>query len=383
MVSMALESKLSCKVGRYLMERLGKAALCEIYALNGVGRSALFKGLSECGSFLKLYQSDVSVLQRILPPQAVVDLVNRRRQSSSWHALERLEAQGFQVITILDLNYPSYLKTIHDPPFIIYCAGNTDLLTGFCLAIVGSRKASHYGRSMARKLGEELAGYGITVVSGMARGIDTEAHMGALNTGTTIAVLGSGLNVVYPRENQALYERIIMNGLIISEFPLDTPPDSKHFPMRNRIISGLSRGVIVVEAQERSGALITADMALEQGRDVMAVPGPVTSKNSWGTNRLIQQGAKLIMDVQDIIYEYPDYEWQPSTHPIMVEGVLFTEQDSEEAEILQLIEVDGIHFDELLQRTNLDHGTLSSLLLKLELKGIVTSTPGNYYVKIR
>lgn len=364
------------------MERVEKAALCEIHALNGVGRSTLYRGLQECGSFLKMYESDEAVLQRILPPEAVTDLVKRRRKSS-WDSLERLEAQGFEVITILDQNYPHHLKTIHDPPFILYCAGNIDLLAEFCLAIVGSRNASHYGRVTAHKLGEELASYGVIIVSGMARGIDTEAHRGALNTGTTIAVLGSGLNVVYPRENQSLFERIVMKGLVISEFPLDSPPDPKHFPMRNRIISGLSRGVIVVEARERSGALITADMALEQGRDVMAVPGPVTSKNSMGTNRLIQQGAKLIIDTQDIIYEYPDYEWQPAANSIMVEGVLFAEQDSEEAEILQLIEVDGIHFDELLQRTNFDHGTLSSLLLKLELKGIVTSTPGNYYVKIR
>jgi DNA processing protein len=365
------------------MDRWEKAALCEINSLNGVGRSTLWKGLNECGSFLKLYQANETILRQVLPPEAVTDLLNSRRSKVSLDCLERLEAHGFEVLTILDQNYPHFLKTIHDPPFVLYCAGNTDLFTGFGLAIVGSRNASRYGRSVARQLGEELAGYGVIVTSGMARGIDTEAHLGALNTGTTIAVLGSGLNVVYPRENQALYERIRIQGLVISEFPLDSPPDPKHFPMRNRIISGLSRGVIVVEAREKSGALITADMALEQNRDVMAVPGPITTKNSIGTNRLIQQGAKLIIDIQDIIFEYPDYDWQTPADSLVVEGVLFKEQDSEEAEILQLIELDGIHFDELLQRTNLDHGTLSSLLLKLELKGIVTSTPGNYYVKIR
>lgn len=364
------------------MERNERAALCEIHALSGVGNSALWKGLNEFGSFVGLYQANEAALRKVLPGEAAADLVQRRRSQSSWDYLERIEAQGFQVVSILDQDYPGYLKSIHNAPFVLYAAGNLELWSNFCLAVVGSRNATHYGRSTARKFSEELARYGVIVVSGMARGIDTEAHVGALNAGTTIAVLGSGLNVVYPRENQGLYDRIRMQGLVISEFPLDSPPDSKHFPMRNRIISGLSRGVIVVEARERSGALITADMALEQGRDVMAVPGPLTSKNSVGTNRLIQQGAKLIMDVQDIMHEYPDFSWQ-SSEPIMVEGVLFAEEDSEEAEILQLIEVNGIHFDELLQRTSLDHGTLSSLLLKLELKGIVTSTPGNYYVKIR
>ena len=365
------------------MERWEKAALCEINSLNGVGRSTLWKGLNECGSFLSLYQANEAVLRRIMPGEAVTGLLNLRRSKLSCDSLERLEAQGFEVLTILDQTYPYYLKKIPDPPFVLYCAGNPDLFTGFSLAIVGSRNASRYGRTVARQLGEELAEYGVIVISGMARGIDTEAHMGALNNGTTIAVLGSGLNVVYPRENQALYERIRTHGLVISEFPLDSPPDPKNYKLRNRIISRLTRREIVVEDQEKSSALITADMALEQNRDVMAVPGPVTTKNSIGTNRLIQQGAKLIIDTQDIIYEYPDFDWQKSANSIVVEGVLFTEQDSEEAEILQLIELDGIHFDELLQRTNLDHGTLSSLLLKLELKGIVTSTPGNYYVKIR
>lgn len=365
------------------MDRAEKAALCEIHALTGVGSGTLWKGLNEWGSFTEMYKANETDLRKVLPPEAVNDLLQRRRTQSSWDCLEKLEAHGFQAVSILDDDYPVLLKSIPNPPFVIYCAGNLELWTGFCLAIIGSRNATHYGRTTARKLSEELAGHGVVVVSGLARGIDAEAHTGALNTGTTIAVLGSGLNVVYPRENQALYERIRMQGLVISEFPLDSPPDSKHFPMRNRLISGLSRGVLVVEARERSGALITADLALEQGRDVMAVPGPITSKNSVGTNRLIQQGAKLIMDIQDIIDEYPDYDWQSAAQPMMVEGVLFAGEDSEEAEILELIEVDGIHFDELLQRTSLDHGTLSSLLLKLELKGIVASTPGNYYVKIR
>ena len=365
------------------MDRTEKEALCEIHALCGVGAATLWKAFHERGSFTQLYQANEADLYEILPPEAVNELIQRRRSRTSWDCLERIEAHGFQVVSVLDDNYPELLRTIHNPPFVIYCAGNLELWNSFCLAIVGSRNATHYGRTTARKLGEELAAYGVVVVSGMARGIDAEAHVGALNTGTTIAVLGSGINVVYPRENQSLYERIRMQGLIISEFPMDSPPDSKHFPMRNRLISGLSRGVIVVEARERSGALITADLALEQGLDVMAVPGPITSKNSVGTNRLIQQGAKLVMDVEDIISEYPNFNWQLASPPIMVEGMLFAEEDSEEAEILQLIEVDGIHFDELLQRTSLDHGTLSSLLLKLELKGIVTSTPGNYYVRIR
>lgn len=365
------------------MERWEKAALCEIHSLTGVGSKTLWKIANNYTSWVDFYQANEETLRTILPAEASANLITRRRSKTSWSCLERLEVQGFQVITVLDPEYSQLLQAIHDPPFALYCTGNIELLHSFCLGVVGSRNATQYGRTTARKIGEELAGYGVTVVSGMARGIDTEAHQGALNTGTTIAVLGSGLNVVYPRENQALFDRIRQKGLVISEFPLDIPPEPGHFPMRNRIISGLSQGVVVIEAREKSGALITADFALEQGRDVFAVPGPITNRNSVGTNRLIQQGAKLIMNVQDILFEYPRHDWENLHAKAIAEGVLFAEAEGAEAELLEWIDLDGIHFDDLLQRSNLDYGTLSSLLLKLELKGIVTSTPGNYYVKIR
>lgn len=365
------------------MERIEKAALCEIHAIAGIGSRALWRILTVCGSFVSFYQAEVQLLRSILSPETTEALIRRRSSRISWKALERLENQGFSVLSVLDEGYPHDLKSIYDPPFILYSAGFQGLLNSFCLGIVGSRNATPYGKKVARRLAEELAGNGAVIVSGMARGIDAQAHYGALNAGATIAVLGSGLNVIYPRDHTGLYERICREGLVVSEFPLDTPPEPGHFPMRNRIISGLSRGIVVVEAKERSGALITADLALDQGREVYAVPGPITHPNSLGTNRLIQQGAKLITHAGDVLEDYPDVQPGSSRLGQPAAGELFSAEEGEEAEILQWIDEGEIHYNDLLQRSGLDHGTLSTVLLKLELKGIVTSTPGNYYVKIR
>lgn len=364
------------------MERTEKAALCQISSVAGVGSRALQRGMEVCGSFMAFYQADENVLRTILTSESAAQLIALRRSKDLNWSLDRLISQGHDVITIMDEGFPVWLANIPNPPFTVYYTGNVDLLNSFALGIVGARNATNYGRIIARKFGEELAGNGVVVVSGMARGVDAQAHYGALESGTTIAVLGSGLNVIYPRENAALYDSIRQQGLVISEFPMDTPPEPGHFPMRNRIISGLSQGVAVIEAREKSGALITADFALEQGRDVFAVPGPITSKNSFGTNRLIQQGAKLVMNAADILEEYPNCHFK-SRQETVVEGLLFDGEDGDEAEVLQWIDTSGIHFDQLLEQSNLEHGTLSSILLKLELKGIVTSTPGNYYVKIR
>ena len=212
----------------------------------------------------------------------------------------------------------------------------------------------------------------------MARGIDSEAHRGALEAGKTIAILGSGLNVIYPPENRKLFEEIMASGLVISEFPLYTHPEPLNFPLRNRIISGLGRGVVVVEAKEKSGALITADFALEQGRDVFAVPGPINSKTSAGPNNLIKQGAILVTGIEDILEEYYDINYTPET---LQQNRLLLLDDNEKL-ILKKLAHESLHFDELIQNCGLEIGTLSTALFKLEIEGIIKSLPGNYYVRI-
>ena len=218
--------------------------------------------------------------------------------------LELIKAQGVKVLTVFDKSYPKILKEIYDPPIVLYVKGTLSDKDALSLGVVGSRKCSQYGIKATKELVASLKDYEITIVSGLARGIDSVAHKAALeNKLRTIAVLGSGLGCIYPLENAKLANDITLSGAVISEFPMRTKPLKHNFPRRNRIISGLSKGVVVIEAAQRSGALITVDFALEQGRDVFAMPGPVDSESSYGTNRLIKQGAKLIDSAKDILPE--------------------------------------------------------------------------------
>lgn len=214
-----------------------------------------------------------------------------------------IEKNKIQIITICDTNYPEQLKNIYDKPIVLYALGNTDILHKTGVAIVGCRDCSEYGKKTALKIGYELAKKDLCIISGLAKGIDKYSHIGALEAGgSTIGVIGCGLDYIYPYENKNLYERIIKNnGLIITEYIVGTKPNKINFPARNRIISGLSKGVIVVEAKEKSGSLITADFALEQGKEVFAIPGNIDNLNSKGTNELIKQGAIIATDCRDII----------------------------------------------------------------------------------
>ena len=218
--------------------------------------------------------------------------------------LELIKSHNVEVLTIFDEGYPEILKEIYDPPIVLYVKGTLQEKNDLSLGVVGSRKCSQYGIKSTKELVASLKDYDITIVSGLARGIDSAAHRAAIdNKLSTIAVLGSGLNCMYPPENSKLADQVAKHGAVISEFPMRTKPLKHNFPRRNRIISGLSKGVVVIEAAERSGALITVDFALEQGRDVFAMPGPVDSESSYGTNRLIKQGAKLIDSAEDILSE--------------------------------------------------------------------------------
>jgi DNA processing protein len=299
---------------------------------------------------------------------------------------ELILVQKHQVnlITYLDENYPVNLKTIYDFPSILYVQGNLKPEDNRAIAIVGSRRATTYGRLTAHKLAQDLVLAGLTVVSGFAHGIDTEAHLGAIEcNGRTIAVIGNGIDVNYPRENQAIRNKIIQNqmGCVISEFPMGTTPEPANFPKRNRIISGLSLGVVVVEATDTSGALLTAEHALDQNRFVFAIPGNVTAATSRGTNKLIQQGAKLITTAEDILVELGFVVESNSTHQAQAIPALAGLLGKQKI-ILEALTTDPIHIDQIAITTNLTPADLAKYLLELELKGYIKEVAGKRFIRI-
>jgi DNA processing protein len=295
--------------------------------------------------------------------------------------LSLIKEVGGKIITLRDDDYPKRLKDIYDPPALLYMRGELKSEDELAIAIVGSRKTSPYGRWFTEKIGQDLARHGITVVSGMARGIDSVGHKGALQGGgRTIAVLGCGVDVIYPSENRNLFYQIIEQGAVLSEFPMGSPPEGGHFPRRNRIISGLSIGVVIVQASAESGSLITAGYALEQGREVFAVPGNVGAEGSRGTNRLIKEGAKLVDSTEDILEEIlPQWERGKET-PSSTEAP-FPDLSKEEKTLYGLLGETPLHIDAIIRETQLDPGKVSSLLLNLELKGLINQWPGKCFSK--
>lgn len=296
--------------------------------------------------------------------------------------LRLIKENNVEVLTLDSPEYPSALKTIYNPPPVLYIKGSLkDFETG--IAIVGSRNPTYYGKAITEKLTAELVAKGFAIVSGMARGIDTVAHSTAIEkNGKTFAVLGSGLKVIYPQENSRLAERISKSGAVISEFPMKMPPHRENFPVRNRIISGLSLGTLVIEASEKSGALITAKQALEQGREVFAIPGNVNSRNSKGTNSLIKEGAKLVEDVEDIIGEL---RVSPAAKANIIEQVdkkVHLSLSKEEMAIYSLINDDPVHIDVIAKESNLPVNKVSAILLNLEMNGVIKQEAGKMFVKV-
>lgn len=294
--------------------------------------------------------------------------------------LARAEASGIKIIDQEDEGYPALLREIYDPPLVLYGKGVWPTSWPAGIALVGSRTTSHYGQEMARKFGYQLAYAGLPVVSGLARGIDTSAHLGALAAkGVTWAVLGCGLDQCYPAENEELAQRITEKGLVLSEFPLGTKPDRQTFPMRNRIVSGLSFGVLVVEAALESGALITARQALDQGRQVFAIPGRIDTPHARGSNRLIKEGAKLVEEVTDILGEmemlFPALD-RPVAHAAPAD------LSESERKILEAIGDEEYAIDLLITKTGLPSATVSSTLLRLEMRRLVRQLPGKIFVRI-
>jgi DNA processing protein len=308
--------------------------------------------------------------------------------------LARVAAAGVAVISMDDASYPPRLKEIYDPPLILYVRGNTELLTRPGLAMVGTRHPTPYGSGMAERLACDLAAQGLVIISGMARGVDTASHRGAIAAkGKTLAVFGTGVDVIYPKENSRLSEQILaLGGALISEFPLGTFAAPQNFPIRNRILSGMSVGVLVVEAAEYSGTRITARCALEQNRDVFAVPGNVTNKNSWGPNTLIKQGAKLVATWEDVWEDLPTEVRLALTPPSAPESPgassasLFPDEGlpPHEKRILGLLKADeATHIDELVEKleTEMSSSEIFAALFELELAGKVRQMPGKNFVK--
>ena len=293
--------------------------------------------------------------------------------------IEKVEQKKYTIVTLEDESYPDFLREIFDPPCVLYCAGDVGALNEASISIVGARKPTPYGRAVVEKLARDLASRGIVIVSGMARGIDSLAHWGALHKGRTAAVLGSGLDCVYPKENEKLCARIMEKGVVVTEYPLTSPPLGRHFPLRNRIISGLSLALVVIEAAAKSGSLISARLALEQNRDVMAVPGNVTSEMSRGTNWLIKRGAKLVEDWNDVVEELPSPFRERFSGEEIREAPVPQLNDREKL-ILACLKADAqMHVDELVVMTDFSVSEILSLLLDLELKGLAVQSAGKYF----
>src|SRR5437899_1988009 len=297
--------------------------------------------------------------------------------------LKRVHEFGATVITQDSPSYSKSLREIHAPPIVLYVWGELQERDQHAIGIIGARRTTHYGTESAKKLAYQIAYAGLTVISGLARGIDTAAHQGALAAkGRTIAVIGSGLSKLYPPENRGLAEKIRDgNGAIVSEFSMEIEPDRQTFPMRNRIIAGWSHGILVVEAGLNSGALITASQALEQGRSVYAVPGHINAPSAMGSNRLIQQGAKLVMHASDILDDLQILlpEAKPSAEAAARPLPSLSE---EERRIYDAIEASETSIDDITEKTRLPAATVSSTLLQLELKRLVKQLPGKYFVKL-
>ncbi|MDR2462872.1 MAG: DNA-processing protein DprA [Verrucomicrobiales bacterium] len=335
------------------------------------------------GSVEKIFSQSASALAAVdgIGQKIAQSLREWERNFDLAEELRRLVELNVSVIDCEDERYPKQLTEIYDPPLVLYYKGDLAAVNRRGVGVVGSRQTSHYGLETAKKLSYQMAYAGLTVTSGLARGIDTAAHQGALAAkGRTVAVLGCSLDLMYPPENQALADAMIENnGLLLSEFSLKTPPDKQTFPMRNRIVSGLSGGVLVIEAGEHSGALITARMAADQGRQVFAVPGRIDNPQAKGCHRLIKDGAKLVESVDDILAEF---EFLFSKVTVSESRRALPEDlTDEERLIMEKLEMEEIHLDELTRKCGLPSARMSSTLLRLEMRKLVRQLPGKFFVK--
>lgn len=377
-------------------------SLLAMRAVPGLGNRLAQRLVGELGSAAAVFHASPSELESLgLQSHVVRAIAAGTSFDAAIKEAEAARGRGAVCLTFQDPRYPEKLREIFDPPLLLYAMGDLTLLEMDLVGMVGSRKPTAYGRAMAQRLATDLAAHGLGIISGMARGTDAAAHQGALDAnGKTIAVLGSGVDVPYPSENKKLYESIAARGLVLSEFPMGAFPAPQNFPIRNRVISGLSAGVLVVEAAEHSGSLITARLAMEQNREVFAVPGSVTNKNSWGPHLLIKQGAALVQDWQDVVEGLPSevrvrlLASAPEQSGKAASGKdessagsrasLFSEQLTEaERAIYNLLKVEeSVHIDELLTALpNASSSEVLAALLELEFKSLIRQLPGKNFVK--
>ena len=383
-------------------------SLIHLNLIQGVGLKTVQRLRDVFGSTERALRAAPDEIRKIdqLSPAVCDLLIHKPVLYPIERELELIHTYGCQVVTLDDAAYPPHLKEIDTPPFVLYVRGELVPEDTISVSVVGSRNAKDYGRKVSYRLSYQIAQRGLTVVSGFAKGIDTAAHRGALEAGgRTIAVMGNGLSLIYPAANRDLAEKIETSGALVSEFPMAARPKPRNFPRRNRIISGLTLGTVVVEASNRSGALITARLAAEQNREVFAVPGEIFSQLSAGTHKLINEGAKLINTVDDLLNELPPYvlsqiQSQASPVPDMEAGSTQASPDvqndtepipeapppppdltPDEKTIFEAIEVPSSHIDTIVRTTQLPISQVSSVLLMLELKGIVQQLPGKQFTK--
>ncbi len=339
-------------------------------------------------TFQSLEEIQQAPLQRIMAiPGFDRKLATQLRTGGNWKVVEdqlrRIHQHGVRYVSIWDERYPPLLKQIPDAPAVLFYKGTLPSRWPLALAVVGTRTPSTYGRTVTQQLVQSLVQHGICIVSGFARGIDTIAHTAALQAGGfTVAVLGNGIDRIYPAENKRLFNRIVENGLVISEFLMGTGPDAPNFPRRNRIISGLCHGVLVIEAGEKSGAMITCDYALQHNREVFAVPGPITAPRSMGTNRLIQQGAKLVRHIGDILEEFPSIADTTNERKSTTPGIPENLSESQKRLLENLSFEEPRHIDQLVLALHASPAAILADLLQLELQGLVKQLSGKMFIRI-
>jgi DNA processing protein len=352
-----------------------------INKIENIGPVTIKKLWEHFGSIEDAWKADGEVIFKIegINKKAAQALIENRNKINLDEEFER--AKELKVLTLADKNFPSLLANIYDPPPVIYIKGQLPKKEEKIIAIVGTRKASRYGRETAKKLAYELASLGFTIVSGMASGIDTAAHEGALEAGgKTLAVFGCGVDIIFPSQNKGLAERITSSGALVSEFPMGTRPEKGTFPRRNRVISGLSLGVIVVEGHYDSGAMITAKYALDQGREVFAVPGNVELDQSKGPHWLIKQGAKLVESVDDVLEELNMAKPGPRPEAQGLRMKDYSDLSEEEQKIVKVLSLEPKYIDNISQESRLSISEVSSRLMMLEVRKIIRQLPGKMFV---
>jgi len=386
-------------VGEVVERELARTAWMALTLTPGMGPTRIWRAMRKLGEASNVFEASLTELEGLgLPAQSAQFCFEGKARAAAEDEMRRVTEAGGSVLTPEDEEYPERLREIYDPPAVLWIRGNVELLSRPGIAVVGTRQPSPYGAGMAELLSRDLANRGLVILSGMARGVDTAAHKGAIGAGgMTVAVWGTGIDVIYPKENKKLAESIVATGgTIVSEYPLGTFPAPQNFPIRNRILSGMSVGVLVIEAAEYSGTRITARCAMEQNRDVYAVPGNVTNKNAWGPNTLIKQGAKLTATWEDVWEDLPSQirlqledelaAKRPNESKTGGTASLFSETPLPEHERLvmeRLRHDEATQLDDLIERLEAELGSaeIFTALFELEIAGRVKQLPGKNYVR--